>query len=44
MTSMHLAQISIARLLHPQDDQRVAACMDNLDAVKAAIGKTARCA
>jgi hypothetical protein len=32
---MHLAQINIARLLHPQDDPRVAEFMDNLDAVNA---------
>ena len=32
---MHLAQINIGRLLYPQDDPRVAAFMDNLDAVNA---------
>lgn len=35
MNHMHLAQINIARLLHPQDDPRVAEFMDNLDAVNA---------
>lgn len=32
---MHLAQINIGRLLHPQDDPRVAEFMDNLDLVNA---------
>lgn len=32
---VHLAQINIARLLHPSDDPRVAEFMDNLDAVNA---------
>lgn len=35
MTGHHLAQINIARLLHPQDDPRVAEFMDNLEAVNA---------
>ena len=30
---MHLAELNIGRLLHPQDDPRVAEFMDNLDLV-----------
>lgn len=32
----HLAQLNIGRLLHPQDDPRIAEFMDNLDRVNAA--------
>ncbi len=37
---VHLAQINVARLLHPQDDPRVAEFMDNLDAVNAVADRS----